>query len=166
MEPRSPRFHDKQLAGRRVVPQVLLRLPMGDRYWGLRNPAREDPIGTVLDTSQMTFTQSEYTGVPVLERSPRMISIEPLQETIQPLDQDVLGAWGQAQRTILKFELHNDDRAMSRMVGEEYVLNQPVSMFVGFPGLEWDYSQQRYKGTVNRLTLTKNRLVVEAETLC
>lgn len=166
MEPRSRLFHAKQLEGQRVVSQVVLRLAMGDRVWGIINPAINDPIGTATDTSTMTFEQDDYTGVPILEVSDRLIGINPLQESIQPLDQDVLGAWGQSQRTVLKFDLSNGDTKMTTMVGQEYVLNQSVSMFVGFPGLGWDYAQQRYHGTINRITLTKNALTIEAETLC
>lgn len=166
MEPRTRFFHDKQLENRNVIPQVLLRTGFGDRYWGFIHPDVNDKIGTVLSTSEIEFVQSEFTSEPVLERLPRLVSLEPLTESNQPLDQDVLGSWGQGQRTVLNFEAHNDDGAMTRMVGQEYVLNKDVFLFIGFPGLKWDYSQQRYRGTVNRITLTKNKVRIEAETLC
>lgn len=166
MEPRTRQFHDKQLDNRNLQAQVVLRSGYGDRYWGFVNPEVNDPIGTVLDSSQVFFNQIELTDEPVLERAPRLVTLEPLEESNQPLDQDVLGSWGQGQRSVLAFEAHNDDLAMTSMVGLEYILNKDVYLFVGFPNLGWDYSQQRYKGTVNRITLTKNRVKIEAETLC
>lgn len=166
MEPRTRYFHDKQLAQRMLVPQVVLRSKMGDRVWGFVNPDINDPIGTVLTSSEVEFTQSEFSTEPILERAPRLVSLSPLQESTQPLDQDVLGSWGQGQRSVLTCEADNGDLAMTAMVGKEYLLNQPIYLFVGFPGLEWDYSQLRYSGSVHRVTLTKNRVRVEAETLC
>lgn len=166
MEPRTRYFHDKQLQNRNVIPQVVLRTGFGDRYWGFINPDVNDPIGSVLSSSEVEFTQSEFTSEPILERAPRLVALEPLTESNQPLDQDVLGSWGQGQRSVLNFEAHNDDGAMTRMVGQEYVLNKDVFLFVGFPRLQWDYAQQRYRGTVNRVTLTKNKVRIEAETLC
>lgn len=149
-----------------MVPQVVVRSGYGDRYWSYLHPDINDPIGSVLNSSEVPFTQSELTDIPVLERAPRLITLSPLQESVQPLDQDILGSWGQGQRSVLQCEAHNDDLKMTAMVGEEYLLNQPIFLFVGFPGLPWDYSQQRYKGTINRITLTKNGVRVEAETLC
>jgi len=166
MEPRSRFFHDKQLQNRNVIPQVVLRTGYGDRVWGFIDPAVNDPIGTVLNSSDVFFLQDQLSAEPVLERAPRLVSLSPLTESNQPLDQDILGSWGQGQRSVLQFEAHNDDGAMTRMVGEEYILNKDVYLFVGFPGLPWDYSQQRYKGTINRITLTKNKVRIEAETLC
>ena len=166
MEPRTRYFHDHQLKNRHLVPMIVLRSGYGDRKWGFIDPRINDPIGSVLSSSEVGFLQSELTDVPVLEEAPRLTSLSPLQESTQPLDQDVLGSWGQGQRTVLQCEAHNDDGKMTAMVGEEYLLNQPVYLFVGFPGLPWDYSQQRYKGTINRITLTKNRVRIEAETLC
>ena len=166
MEPRTRYFHDKQLEGRHMLAQVVLRSGFGDRVWGFINPDVNDPIGTVLSSTEVEFTQSELTTEPVLERAPRLVTLEPLTESNQPLDQDVLGSWGQGQRSVLNFEAHNDDGAMTDMVGEEYILNKDVYLFIGFPGLPWDYSQQRYKGTVNRIILTKNKVRIEAETLC
>jgi hypothetical protein len=165
-EPRTRFFHDKQLEQRHLVPQVVVRSGQGDRVWGFIHPDVNDPIGTVLSSAEVGFNQAEITGTPVLERAPRLISLSPLQESNQPLDQDVLGSWGQGQRSVLQCEAHNDDGRMTNMVGQEYLLNQPVFLFVGFPGLPWDYSQQRYKGTINRVTLTKNGVRIEAETLC
>ncbi len=166
MEPRSPLFHAKQLQNRHLVPQVVVRSGYGDRYWSYLHPDINDPVGTVLDSSTVQFVQSELTDVPVLERNARLISLAPLQESVQPLDQDILGSWGQGQRSVLQCEAHNDDGKMTAMVGEEYLLNQPIYLFVGFPGLGWDHAQQRYKGSINRITLTKNGVRVEAETLC
>jgi len=166
MEPRTRFFHDKQLEQRHLVPQIVVRSGLGDRVWGFIHPDVNDPIGTVLSSSEVGFNQAEITDTAVLERAPRLVSLSPLQESNQPLDQDVLGSWGQGQRSVLQCEAHNDDGKMTTMVGTEYLLNQPVYLFVGFPGLPWDYSQQRYKGTINRITLTKNRVRVEAETLC
>lgn len=166
MEPRTRYFHAKQLQNRHLVPQVVVRSGYGDRYWSYLNPDINDPIGTVLNSSEVPFIQAELTDVPVIERSGRLITLSPLQESVQPLDQDILGSWGQGQRSVLQCEAHNDDGKMTAMVGEEYLLNQPIFLFVGFPGLPWDYSQQRYKGTINRVTLTKNGVRVEAETLC
>lgn len=166
MEPRHRLFHDKQLRNRNVVPQVVLRTGYGDRIWGFINPAINDPIGTVLSSSGITFLREELTSQPVLERAARLVGLDPLTESTQPLDQDVLGSWGQGQRSVLQFEAHNDDLRMTAMVGEEYVLNQDVYLFLGFPNLGWDYAQQRYKGTVNRVILTKNKVRIEAETLC
>lgn len=166
MEPRHRLFHDKQLENRNVVAQVILRTGLGDRYWGFINPAINDPIGTVLNSSDVFLTQSEFTAEPILERKDRLVALSPLTESNQPLDQDVLGSWGQGQRSVLQFEGHNDDHKMTHMVGEEFVLNKDVYLFVGFPNLGWDYAQQRYKGTVNRVILTKNKVQIEAETLC
>lgn len=166
MEPRTRYFHDKQLQQQTLIPQIVLRTGFGDRVWGFLNPNISDPIGTVLTSSEVEFTQSDFTETPILERAPRLTSLSPLQESTQPLDQDVLGSWGQGQRAVLACEAHNDDLKMTDMCGLEYVLNQPIFLFVGFPGLDWDYAQLRYSGTVNRLTLTKNKVRVEAETLC
>lgn len=166
MEPRHRLFHSKQLQHRPLQPQVVVRSGYGDRYWGFVHPEANDPIGTELNSSQVGFLQSELTDVPVVERAPRLISLSPLQESVQPLDQDILGSWGQGQRSVLQCEAHNDDGKMTHMVGQEYLLNQPIYLFVGFPGLGWDYAQQRYKGSINRITLTKNGVRVEAETLC
>jgi hypothetical protein len=165
MEPRTRFFHDKQLQNRNLVPQVVLRTGFGDRIWGFVNPEINTAIGT-LSSSEVEFTQSEFTSEPVLERLDRMVSLSPLQESTQPLDQDVLGSWGQGQRSVLTCEGHNNDLEMTRMVGREYLLNQPIYLFVGFATLPWDYAQQRYKGSVTRVTLTKNRVRIEAETLC
>jgi hypothetical protein len=166
VEPRTALFHDKQLQNRNVIPQVVLRTGMGDRIWGFINPDVNDPIGTVLSSAGIFFAREELTSQPVLERAPRLVSMAPLTESVQPLDQDVLGSWGQGQRSVLQFEAHNDDGRMTHMVGEEYILNQDVYLFVGFPNLGWDYAQQRYKGSVNRVILTKNKVQIEAETLC
>ena len=166
MEPRTRRFHDKQIENRNLVPQVILRTGYGDRVWGFVNPDINDPIGTVLGTTEGFFTQTEFTAEPILERAARLLSLAPLVESNQPLDQDTLGSWGQGQRSTLEFEAHNDDSEMTRMVGEEYILNKDVYLFIGFPDLGWDYSQQRYKGKVSRITLTKNSVKIEAETLC
>lgn len=165
MEPRTRFFHDKQLAQRALQPQVILRTGLGDRIWGFHNPEMNEPIGT-LSSSEVEFEQTEFSGEPVLERAARLVDLSPLQESTQPLDQDVLGAWGQGQRAVLTCEAHNDDLDMTGMVGKEYVLNQPIFLFVGFPGLPWDHSQLRYSGTVHRITLTKNKVRIEAETLC
>lgn len=166
MEPRNRFFQDKQLANRNMMAQVVLRTGLGDRYWGFVHPSINDPIGTVLSSTDIYLTQAEYTSQPVLERAPRLVTLAPLTESNQPLDQDVLGSWGQGQRSVLQFEAHNDDHRMTEMVGQEYVLNQDVYLLVGFPNLGWDYAQQRYKGTVNRIILTKNKVQIEAETLC
>ena len=166
MEPRSRFFIDKQLENRNLIPQVVLRSGLGDRVWGFIHPGINDPIGTVLNSSEVFFDQTQLTDEPVLERAPRLTALAPLEESNQPLDQDVLGSWGQGQRSILAFEAHNDDQAMTQMVGQEYVLNKDVFLFVGFPNLNWDYAQQRYKGTVNRIILRKNMVRIEAETLC
>lgn len=165
MEPRHPRWHDKQLQNLPLIPQVLLRLAMGDRYYGFIHPDTNNPIGTN-GPSGLTFTQSTFTGHPVLERAARMVDLSPLEESTQPLDQDVLGSWGQAKRPLLTFSLHNDDQTMNRMVGEEYTLNQDVFMFAGFPNLDWDYSQLRYTGKISRVILKKNQVLIEAETMC
>lgn len=166
MEPRSRFFHDKQLDQRTLVPQVVVRSPFGDRIWGFINPDINPPIGTILTSSDVEFTQSDFSSQPILERGPRLTSLSPLQESTQPLDQDVLGSWGQGQRSVLACEAHNDDLQMTAMVGKEYLLNQPIFLFVGFPGLDWDYAQLRYSGSINRVTLTKNKVKIEAETLC
>jgi hypothetical protein len=166
VEPRSRYFHDKQIQNRNLVAQVVLRTGYGDRVWGFINPGLNDPIGSILDSSETFFAQAELSAEPILERAPRLVSLSPLTESNQPLDQDVLGSWGQGQRSVLQFEAHNDDGAMTRMVGQEYTLNHDVYLFVGFPGLAWDHAQQRYKGSINRITLTKNKVRIEAETLC
>lgn len=166
MEPRNRFFHAKQLRNRNVIPQVVLRTGYGDRVWGFVNPDISDPIGTVLSSSEVFFNRDELTSQPVLERAARLVAMQPLTESNQPLDQDVLGSWGQGQRSVLQFEAHNDDGQMTQMVGREYILNQDVYLFVGFPGLGWDNAQQRYKGSVNRVILTKNKVQIEAETLC
>jgi hypothetical protein len=165
-EPRTRFFHTKQLERRNLQPMVVVRSGMGDRKWGFIDPRVNDPIGSVLNSGEVMFEQTEITDVPTIEEAARLISLSPLQESNQPLDQDILGSWGQGQRSILQCEAHNDDGKMTNMVGQEYLLNQPVYLFVGFPGLPWDYSQQRYKGTINRITLTKNGVRIEAETLC
>jgi hypothetical protein len=166
MEPRTRFFHDKQLEQRTLVPQIILRTGLGDRAWGFLNPDINNPIGTALSSTEIEFVQSEFADEPILERAPRLTSLSPLQESTQPLDQDVLGSWGQGQRAVLACEAHNDDLAMTGMVGKEYVLNQPIFLFVGFPGLDWDYSQLRYSGSINRITLTKNKVKIEAVALC
>lgn len=165
MEPRTRFFHDKQLAQRPLQPQIILRTGLGDRVWGFHNPETNEAIGT-LSSTEVEFVQEEFSAEPVLERAARLVDLSPLQESTQPLDQDVLGSWGQGQRAVLTCEAHNDDLDMTAMVGKEYVLNQPIYLFVGFPGLPWDYSQLRYSGTVHRITLTKNKVRIEAETLC
>src|SRR5262245_26449938 len=136
MEPRTFQFHDKQLNNANIVPQVVLSTAAGDRYWGFVHPDANNPIGTVLNTSQINFTPSVFTARPVIERYSRLVSLDPLTESNQPLDQDVLGSWGQGQRTVLSYEAHNDDGEMTRMVGKEYILNQATYLFVGFPGLD------------------------------
>jgi hypothetical protein len=166
MEPRTRFFHDKQLDQRTLIPQVVVRSPFGDRVWGFINPDINPPIGTILSSTEVEFVQSDFSSQPILERAPRLVSLSPLQESTQPLDQDVLGSWGQGQRSVLACEAHNDDLAMTDMTGKEYLLNQPIFLFVGFPGLDWDYSQLRYSGSINRVTLTKNKVKIEAETLC
>ena len=166
MEPRTAAFFAKQQRNRNVVPQIILRTGLGDRYWGFVNPAINDPIGTVLDSSQLFITQTEFTAEPILERAARLVSLDPLAESNQPLDQDVLGSWGQGQRSVLAYEAHNDDHRMTQMVGQEYILNKNTYLMVGFPNMGWDYAQQRYKGTVTRVILTKNKVRIEAETLC
>lgn len=165
MEPRHPRWHDKQLEGRRLIPQIIVQLPMGDRVYSYLNPAINRPIGTNPSPSA-TFNTADFTGRPIVEVSDRLVELKPVEESVQPLDQDVLGAWGQAQRPKLDFELANGDETMGEMVGQEYILNQKVFLFFGFPNLDWDYSMLRYSGTVSRITLTKARLRIEAETLC
>jgi hypothetical protein len=165
MEPRTRYFHDKQLQQQTLVPQIILRTGLGDRVWGFLNPDINPAIGALAST-EVEFTQSEFSEAPVLERAPRLVDLSPLQESTQPLDQDVLGSWGQGQRAVLSCEAHNDDLAMTGMVGKEYILNQPIYLFVGFPNLNWDYAQLRYSGSVNRVTLTKNKVRIEAETLC
>lgn len=165
MEPRHPLWHDKQLEGRRIIPQVIIQLPMGDRVYGNVNPNINRPIGTNASPGA-TFDTAQFTGRPIVEVADRLVDLKPVEESVQPLDQDVLGAWGQAQRPKLDFDLSNGDESMGEMVGTEFILNQKVFLFFGFPNLDWDYSMLRYSGSISRITLTKARLRIEAETLC
>ena len=164
MEPRSTAFHDAQLDNQELLPQVVLRLPMGDRYYGFIAPETNAPIGT--DPTGASFDTTLYSSTPVISQEARLLELSPIEESIQPLDPDVLGSWGQSQRPTLQFELANDDQSMSSIVGNEYILNQGVALFLGMPQLGWDQAMQRFSGTVQRFRLTKRALRVEAETLC
>lgn len=164
MEKRNIHWHDKQLQDAPLVPQVMLRLPMGDRAYGFVSPNVSDPIGTT--PAEATFDASRFSGVPSLERSARLISLSPIEESVHPLDPDVLGSWGQGLRPTLKCEFTNDDKHFSEIVGTEYLLNQEVCLFWTFPGLNWDQSMQKFQGSIQRFTLTKKSLRIEAETLC
>lgn len=164
MERRNKDWHNKQLQDAPIIPQVVLRLPMGDRIYGFISPNINDPIGT--DPDEAIFDAGSFSTVPVIERAARLIDLSPLEESVQPIDPDVLGSWGQSTRPTLQFELTNDDKHFSAIVGSEYMLNQQVFLFLGFPGLGWDKSMQRYDGLIQRFTLTKKSLRIEAEMLC
>ena len=164
MEPRSVAFHNAQLNDLPLLPQVILRLPMGDRAYGFVSPETNASIGT--NPVGASFESGDFTAVPVLAREARLLDLSPIEESIQPLDPDVLGSWGQNARPTLQFSLDNGDKAFSTIVGQEYVLNQSAFLFVGLPGLGWDQSMLRFSGNVQRFTLSKRAIRIEAETLC
>lgn len=162
MEPTSLEFGQYQLDGRNAVVQVVLRLAMGDRYYGIIHPDASTPIGTVTPTYR-TFTASDYTGVPVIERAARLLAVPNFLETNAPQHQAVLGSWGQNSSPTMSIELNNTDGEMSKLVGLEYLLGKTLQVFVGFRGLSWDYAQLRFSGEIDHVTLTRRSLQIDAE---
>lgn len=159
-------WHTAQLDDQAVVPQVLLRLPMGDRIWGFITPAGVDPIGTYFDADTY-FDAAAYFGggITALEVSDRLVSLDAVEESVQPQDADVLGSWGQAQRPAVGATFANGDKEMSKIVGQEYTLNQTLLAYWNFPGLAWDFALAKFTGTTVRVVLKKNTCRIEAEQL-
>lgn len=162
----SPLFRRKQQENVPLLPQVVLDLPMSSRFWGFVTPIAADLSGVDFDAGADFDADVFFDGgIAILEISDRLVSVGPIGESSHPVQQHILGARGQAERASVQIIVRNDDRAMSDMIGREYVLQQSLYVYFNFPNTDWSYALRRFTGHVARWTLTSKTLTLEAETL-
>lgn len=165
MDTTTLNWDSKRAANEPLLPLVILELDMGDRVIGAVMPP-EDSVnfGEAFD-ADVDFDAEVYFlgGGSAIERSARLLSVDEIGESSQPSQADVLGAVGQAELPVIALELDNGDKAMSTLVGQEYLLNKPVREFVTFAGLGIDDALEKARGRIVRWSLTGRRLRLEAE---
>lgn len=163
MEQRSAAWLAQALAGARPLPVARLRTAMGERVWGLTTPEAASAGGAFDAAQPFDADQPFDAGSVVLEGAARLLRLEGPATAVQPNAQ-LLGAYTASERAVVTVEIHNRDRAMSRLIGEEYVLRQLLETGVTFPGLPAHHVLVKATATVTRWRLRKRSLVLEAET--
>ena len=163
METTTAGWQSKRLERRTLLPFVRLSCPMGDRLWGFTTPnVATALVGGLFDGDVFFDANTSFDpGGLYLERSARLISVSGLDQGVRTFDSAVLGSWGQAERVRAIFVASNGDRAMSTMIGREYVMNQVGRVYLSFPVLDITEAMLAREGRVQRWTLTALTLTVE-----
>lgn len=167
MDARRPAWHTAQIAGARPMPLAVLRTPMGDRIWGLTWPSIGQALsGGYLD-AEVDLDADRYLDADgiVLEESDRLLAVTGLTSSLRPVEGGLLGSYTAAELPAVTVELDNGDKAMSALIGREYVLHQPLTVYAAFPGSDVLDALPKRAGHVTRWVLTKRSLVLEAEEL-
>lgn len=149
------------------MPLVVLRTPMGDRVMGITAPNIGQALSGGYFDADIDYDADRFfdaDGV-VLEESDRLLGLSGLSSSLRAVDGAILGSYTSAERGTVTAELHNGDKAMSAVVGQEYVLRQTLTAYATFPGLNVLEAMTKRSARVTRWVLTKRSLVVEGEQL-
>ena len=152
-------------SGTTPIPVVVLRLPLGERYYSVIHPG-DDIVtyGTAWSATVAFSASTTYDGGgAVADRGARVLAVDGITEASIANTADMLAAVSQAERAHVRVELDNRDRAMSAMVGREWVIGRTMDVYLGFPGLRASQSLRRFTGPIDRYTLTSRALILEAE---
>lgn len=165
MDYRRPAWHTAQLADQRPMPLVVLRTPMGDRVWGLITHDVGQALGGGYFDADVAFDSDLYLDADgiILEQSGRLLDLGDLASSLRPVDGGLLGSYTASERPTMSVEVHNGDRAMSRMIGQEYVLGQQLVAYAIFPSLDVTDAMPKRTAHVTTWTLTRRSLRLEAE---
>ncbi len=167
MDQRSPAWYTQQLASARPMPLVVLRTPKGDHIYGLATPDVGQALSGGAFDADVAFDASRFfdaQGI-VLEESDRLLDLGGITSTLRAIDGAVLGSYTATERPTMTAELANGDKAMSLLVGREYLLGQTLVAYVTFPGLDVLNAMIKRTATIATWTLTKGSLLLEADAL-
>lgn len=152
----------EQMRRSSLLPMVRLALPMADRLWSFVALDTNALVGGYFD-ADVDYDAEVYfdPGGVYYERSARLLSIDGIEQGVRTFDSAVLGSWGQSERPSIHLTVDNGDGEMSRMIGQEYVLNQSMTTYLTFPSLSASDALSKSVGAVQRWLLTSKQLQLE-----
>lgn len=167
-EPTSLAWERARSANLPLITVVEIALPQGMTYFASAphegggsggGAGRTFHADTLLSAAQPLDGGS----VPAVDVAIRRAQIGVLEETLEGGAASLGGPWGQVQRPFLSLELPNDDRSMSRAIGQHMYPHAPVAAFLTYPGVPLRESLRRSVGRVSRVTLSLRACRIEAE---
>jgi hypothetical protein len=149
-----------------LVPIVRIRFGLGDRYFTPVDASTLVPVGVSYDADRI-FDADVYFdgGIAALARSGRLLALTNLRESAKAFNAEILASYGQQERNAVSFQLDNEDKFFSKILGQEYLLHRPVQIYLTFAGLDLAFAMSRFLGRVVRADLSADMLAIDAEAL-
>jgi len=97
-----------------------------------------------------------------LEKSARLLSVGSFDRTIQPKKQGLLLAYTQKQQQNVSVSLVNVDRYFSRLIVKEPFLTRDLYLYLGFEALPFNQNLEVFKGVIEELAITSDKITLEA----
>ena len=144
------------------VVAYVLETPMGSRVWthGVIPETVLGVTGTYFD-ADVEYDADVYFdgGDAPMELLPRVLEFGPIAKYTAPFGSEILAGIGEGERASFRVSLANEDGKISQFLAEEFVLGQTGRVLLGFLGLPLTDYIEKYRGQVQRWTITGLRQV-------
>lgn len=147
-----------------AVPVVayVLSTPMGARLWtkGVIPSTLQAMTGTYFD-AEVLFDADIYFdgGTGMMELLPRVLDFGAIAKYTAPFGSEIVSGIGEGERASFRVTVANEDGKISQFLAEEFVLGQMGRVLLGFLGLDLSDYVEKYRGQVQRWTITGLRQV-------
>jgi len=146
------------------VPVVayVLQTPMGSRLWtqGVIPPTLQAMTGTYFDAEILYDADAYFDGgTGMMELLPRILDFGSIAKYTAPFGSEIIAGIGEGERASFRVSVANEDGKISQFLAEEFVLGQTGRVLMGFLGLDLTDYVEKYRGQVQRWTITGLRQV-------
>jgi len=147
-----------------AVPVVayVLETPMGTRLWtrGVIPSIVLGVTGVYYDAEVEYDADVYFDGGPnLMELLPRVLEFGSIAKYTALFGSEIIAGIGEGERASFRVSLANEDGKISQFLAEEFVLGQTGRVLVGFLGLDLTDYVEKYRGQVQRWTITGLRQV-------
>lgn len=160
----SINFHKRIQRGEVPVLFIVIKTDLGYRAYAEKELSLiSDMEGHFADGSVIadgTYTAGSSLGS--LEKSAKLLSFSGSNRTIQPQKRGLLLGYTQKQQEHVSVTLINTDRYFSRLIAKEPFLTKEISSYLGFEALPFGEMLEDFRGTIENLTITPEKLTLEA----
>lgn len=158
-------FHDRINRGEIPVPFVIITTDMGYRAYAAKELGKVFEVSGYLadGTYSADGTITAGTGIGVLEKSARLLSLGPVEQAIQPKTSGLPVAYTIKEQSIFSVTLNNGDKHFSEILPKEPFLGQTMDYYLGFEALSFSEHLKLWSGIISELELTSSELTIEAE---
>ena len=157
-------FHKRLQRGEIPILFVVIKTDLGYRAYA------EKELKTIADleahfadgsiTADGTYTAGG--GIGYLEKSARLLGFSGSDRTIRPKKQGLLFGYTQKQQKHVSITFANTDKYFSKLIAKEPFLTKTIYSYLGFEDLPLKEALEDFRGTIESLTITPEKLTLEA----